>query len=114
MDRINTLEQCYKKTYSFREKERKIKKANNIIIGGVHETNNEKLYEIICELLVSLRGDCAVQLGKKPDYPQGNQVRQGFQLPFKLHCSTRLQKGLLFKGLQDIRKNSQIRQRYNE
>ena len=34
INRINTLEQFYKKTYSFREKERKIKKANNIIIRG--------------------------------------------------------------------------------
>ena len=39
------------------------------------ETNNEKLYENMGELLAPLRGNCAVQLGKKPDNPQGNQAR---------------------------------------
>ena len=42
VDRIDTLEQCYGNTYNNMERARKEKKANNIIIRGVPESDHEK------------------------------------------------------------------------
>ena len=111
VDRIDTLEQCYKKSYSLREEDKKIQRANNIIIRGVPEVRNEKLFETMGELIAPLEGELlytqtngAVRMGKGLSNPHGNDARQGRHRPIKLYCATRLQKGVLFRGLQDIRK----------
>ena len=110
IDRIDTLEHCYFKTYSVREKEKKSKKANNIIIRGVPESVNEKMFETMGELLVPLAEDLrysqtdgATRLGKKPNNPRGGDAGRTQHRPIKLYCATRLQKGILFRGLQNIR-----------
>ena len=63
------------------------------------------------DLLNPLDGDLtyvqtngAVRLGKKPTTTQGNDAKRSQHRPIKLHCATRLQKGVLFRGLQNIRK----------
>ena len=110
-DRIDTLEQCYGRTYSLREKEKKDKKAYNLIIRGVPEGDKERLYETMNDLLAPLQGqitytqtDGAIRMGAKTINRQGGGQKRGQVRPIKLYCATRLQKGVLYRGLPEIRK----------
>ena len=57
VDRIDTLEQCYGNTYNNMERVKKEKRANNIIIRGVPEKDNERMHETMNELLGPLKGE---------------------------------------------------------
>ena len=76
-DRIDTLEQCYGRTYTLREKDRKDKKALNLIIRGVPECDRERIYETMNDLLAPLQGEItytqtngASRMGAKPTNQQ--------------------------------------------
>ena len=55
VDRVNTLELCYRNTYNNMERVKKEKRTNNLIIRGVPENDNEKMYEVINEFLRPLK-----------------------------------------------------------
>ena len=110
-DRIDTLEQCYGNTYTQQEKEKNEKKAFNLIIRGVPENDREKMYETMNDLLAPLNNEViytqtngAIRMGARPSNQTGGKQRSTQPRPIKLHCATRLQKGVLYRGLQDIRK----------
>ena len=116
VDRIDTLEQCYGNTYNSMERERKAKKANNIIIRGVPEKENEKMFETMNEFMVTLNGevtyvqtDGATRIGTTVRGQQrGHRQAQDQPRPIRLFCTTRLQKGVLYRGIQNIRKNQKF------
>ena len=111
VDRIDTLEQCYGNTYNNMERVKKEKRANNIIIRGVPEKDNERMHETMNELLGPLKGevtyvqtDGAARLGPR-DKGQSRGRRQRDQpRPIRVFCTTRLQKGVIYRAIQDIRK----------
>ena len=63
------------------------------------------------ELLAPLQGeitytqtDGAIHMGARPNNHLGGRQGNNQPRPIKLYCSTRLQKGALYRGLQDIKK----------
>ena len=112
VDRIDTLEQCYGSTYAQREKEKNEKKALNLIIRGVPENDREKMHETMNDLLAQLntneviytQTNGAIRMGAKPKNQAGGKQKGPQPRPIKLYCATRLQKGVLYRGLKDIRK----------
>ena len=122
-ERIDPLLECNLELYQQTEKAKDEKKLFNVIIRGVPEKANEKLYETIEGILGGLQTtfnytntNGAVRLGKPPKQltgavngGQGNHNKAGQAKrtppprPIKLCCATRQQKGEIFRGIPTLK-----------
>ena len=73
------------------------------------------MHETMKELLDPLKGildysqtDGAVRVGQKAKGQQRGRARPNKPRPIKLFCSTRLQKGEIFRGLTELKKNQKF------
>ena len=106
-ERITTLENLYYDIYQKQEAKHKSKQALNVVIRGVPEVQNEKMYVTMSELLTPTQSieytqtNGATRMGKPPKSMHGQTGGQ--PRPIKLRCATVLQKGVIFRAVSKIK-----------
>ena len=112
-ERIITLENLYFDLYHKQERDQMSKQAMNLIIRGIPESQNEKMYEIMGSLLDVVGSFSYVNTDGASRLGNHNRARPNVQTapprPIKLRCATVLQKGEIFRALNDLKKVDQFK-----
>ena len=113
-ERIVTLENLYYDMYHKQERDLMNKQAMNLIIRGVPESQNEKMHEIMGELLdivgsfsyVNTNGASRIGKNNKPKANDQNASPR----PIRLRCATVLQKGEIFRAIDKLKKTDKFKE----
>ena len=116
-ERIETLENLFYDTYTKSETDLKNKQAMNIIIRGVPEANGEQLHQTMSELLglvgtiTYIQTNGAQRLGRDrtTDRTADHANKTQKPRPIKLRCATTLQKGEIFRALNNIKTDEKFK-----
>ena len=107
-ERIITLENLYFDLYHKQERDLMNKQAMNLIIRGIPELPNEKMHEIMGELLDTVGSFAYVATNGATRLGNRNKSRANDPTatprPIRLRCATVLQKGEIFRAIDKLKK----------